>query len=649
MAQAAPRHFGVYPERLMAHDGATPTFPLGWQDLVLATTVGLGGHAERFVANVLAIAKQAPFTETSIAQISFLLRHPDGGDAALATAFALIRNIIIRELGLTPHPEQMAGAYHMLRGRLVEMETGEGKTLTAIFVAGVHALSGRNCHVITTNDYLAQRDADGTGPVYRALGLSVDCVRMDMSEPQRRAAWRASIVYVTPKQLMFDYLRDRIKLGAKSASPLRKELKVLAAEGESSFYLRGLDAAVIDEADSVLIDEAVVPLIISRQEKSEEQAKVASRAIGLAGALVQDEHFILAREGKDVRLTTMGCTELDQLGVLLGGVFASKLWREQYVQQALAAIHLFKRDQDYIVKDGVIEIVDINTGRTMADRSWERGLHQMIQAKEQVNVTAPNESIARISHQAFFRRYLHVSGMSGTLREVKAEVRKIYGLRVVRVPTHNKLLRKDHGLLVARDKSEKDGLVARKTARLVAMGRPVLIGTRTVLDSERLSERLEAAGIAHTVLNARQDSVEADIIAAAGAPAAVTVATNMAGRGTDIRISDEVRRAGGLHVILTDRQESRRIDRQLFGRTARQGDPGSFEEIVSLEDDISLRFGTVALRKVLELLPVARVKRYYFDRCQAKASSRGVKLRDDFARIEEMERKSLSFASATRS
>jgi preprotein translocase subunit SecA len=649
MTHAVARHFGVYLERMAAQDGAAPKFHLGWQDIVLATTTSLNGRTKRFLASVHTYAQQTHFSAENVAKVSSQLRHPRRNDEALARAFAIIRCCIIRELGLTPHPVQMAGAFHMLRGRLVEMETGEGKTLTAIFVAAVHALSGRSCHVITTNDYLAQRDADGMGPVYKALGLTVDCVRMDMTETQRRAAWRASIVYVTPKQLMFDYLRDRIRLGAKSGSALRKELTVLAADTASQFYLRGLDAAVIDEADSVLIDEAVVPLILSRQEKADEQAKVASRSIALASALIQDEHYILSREGKDVRLTALGVQELDRLGAVFGGVFASKLWREQYVQQALAALHLFKRDQDYIVKDGVIEIVDINTGRTMADRSWERGLHQMIQAKEQVNVTAPNESIARISHQSFFRRYLHVSGMSGTLREVKSEVRKIYGLRTVRLPTHNTLRRRNDGLMVVRTKSEKDKLVAARIAAVVAQGRPVLVGTRTVLDSERLAEQLKAAGIPHTVLNARQDADEADIIAGAGVPSTVTVATNMAGRGTDIRIADDVRSKGGLHVILTDRQESRRIDRQLFGRTARQGDPGSFEEIVSLEDDISLRFGTIVLRKFLEILPIPVVKKFYFFRCQSRASKRGVKLRDDFSKIEEMERKSLSFAAATRS
>ncbi len=600
-------------------------------------------------------ADQRPGT-ARLVRIATDLRAATTRFAGMIAALAMTRDLVHRHLGFRPHDEQIAGAWHMLCGRLVEMDTGEGKTVTAVLAAAVHALAGSNVHVITVNDYLAERDATLMAPVYRDLGLTVGCVLQGMDEGARRAAYRCAIVHVTPKQVMFDYLRDRIRLGAASRSPLQTELCVLRsggqagggqagggkASGAGEFYLPGLQVAIIDEADSVLVDEAVVPLIISDQNSAPEQGRIAADAIALAGQLREGPDFRVAPSGRDLWLTDAGRARLAHLALPLDGFFTAKLWREQYCEQALTALHLFRRDRDYILRGGAIEIVDVNTGRTMADRSWERGLHQMIQAKEGIAITAPNESLARISHQAFFQRYLNLCGMSGTLREVAREIRQVYGLRTCRVAPHHPSRRRCTGVAIARDLAGKDARVIARASALSAAGRAVLIGTRTVADSERLSARLTAAGVVHRVLNARHDAAEAGIIAEAGRAGAVTVATNMAGRGTDIRPDASVKAKGGLHVIATERHSSRRIDRQLFGRTARQGDPGSYEEVLSLQDAVvteTLPGPVVALAR----LPLGMAG-VLMRTAQARASRAGRVLRLTLARYEEHMDRALAFA-----
>jgi preprotein translocase subunit SecA len=519
-------------------------------------------------------------------------------------------------------------------------------------------LAGRAVHLITTNDYLAERDAREMGPIYAGLGLTVGCVTQGLDVAARRAAYRADVVYVTPKQLMFDYLRDRIRLGPRAGSRLRTELAVLrataagqrpsAGDGQDAYFLRGLQVAVIDEADSVLIDEAVVPLIISRQEVAPDQADVAARAILLGQSLVRGRDFGIAATGRDLWLTEAGRTRLGHLAGPIGGIFASRLWREQFAEQALTALHLFERDRDYITRDGIIEIVDINTGRTMPDRSWERGLHQMIQAKEGLDVTAPNEALARVSHQSFFRRYHRLCGMSGTLREVAGEIRSVYGVAVRPLPTHHPLRRQHLGVQIVRTLAEKDDVIASRVGSMLAISRPVLIGTRTVADSERLSTRLTALAIRHRVLNARHDAEEAEIIAAAGRTGAVTVATNMAGRGTDIRLDPAVRAAGGLHVIASERHNSRRIDRQLFGRAGRQGDPGSYEEILSLEDSLLRQFVPAWLVAAVNSPALADARVHVMHMAQWRASRSTRRVRSDLSTYEERMEHALAFAGRIR-
>jgi len=645
-----PATYGAYPER--RSENASISGRAASQRFGLFAARTAREHAARFVAAVRrADEKVTDIPEAGIADymrtIAAGLRTQASAFDAAAKCFAMTRRQAQRVLRFDPHDEQILGAWHMLNGNLVEMETGEGKTLVAVFTAAAQALAGSAVHVVTTNDYLASRDAAEMGPIYQRLGLSVGCVKEGMDVAARRAGYGRAVTYLTPKQLMFDYLRDRIELGSKASCRLRTELEIAlvnsAAAGNRTFYLRGLQAAIIDEADSVLIDEAVVPLIISRQEAAPDQAVIAERAIGLAHQLVRGRDFTVSADSRDIVLTEAGNDFVAQIAKPIGGVFASPLWREQYILQALMALHLFRRDREYIIRNDAIEIVDINTGRTMPDRSWERGLHQMIQAKEALPVTAPNESMARISHQDFFSRYHFLCGMSGTITEVAREIRRTYGLHVVRIPTHHPSRRRNLGLAIHRTAEEKHAAIAERARVLLAKSRPLLIGTRTVADSEHLSAELTRRSIPHALLNARQDAQEAEIIAAAGRLGMVTVATNMAGRGTDIRVDPRALVAGGLHVIASERHESRRIDRQLFGRTARQGDPGSYEEIISLEDQL-LHAMPPRLVALVSRCPYPLAHRLLIYAAQWLASRHGARLRRLLARYEREMQHALSFA-----
>ena len=486
--------------------------------------------------------------------IAFRLRSPQKSYGAAVRCFALTQKVVHAVVGFHAYDEQMLGAWHMLNGRLVEMETGEGKTLAAVFAAAALAMRGSRVHIVTTNDYLADRDASQMGPIFARLGLSVGCVKEAMGTKERQAAYGCSVTYVTPKQLMFDYLRDQIELGSKSGYRLRTELEIgkvrSSAGSDRVFYLHGLQAAIVDEADSILIDEAVVPLILSKQEPAADQAFIAKQAIQLASKLNQDQDFSISSDNRNIVLTGGGAKRVAHLSKAIGGVFASRMWREQYVLQALMALHLFRRDHEYIIRDESVQIVDIGTGRTMPDRSWERGLQQMIQAKEGLSVTAPDKSIARISHQDFFCRYLFLAGMSGTVSEVAPEIKKTYGLSVVRVSTHRPSRRQGLGVTICRTSNEKRLVIAERVKTCMQKSQPVLIRTRTVADSEQLSEELTRQRIVHTLLNARHDAHEAEIIAGAGRAGVVTVATNMAGRGDGYpRRRTRALAAGGLHVI----------------------------------------------------------------------------------------------------
>jgi len=517
-----------------------------------------------------------------------LLRHGFRPELA-ARAFALVRAAAERTLGMRHFPVQLMGGHVMLAGMLAEMETGEGKTLTATLPAASAALAGMPVHVVTVNDYLAQRDGDGMRPVYEALGLTVGVTRHGQSPAERRAAYAADITYCTNKDLGFDYLRDSLTLQGRTGQG-RLLLEKLLGRGErlDRLLLRGLHFAIVDEADSVLIDEARTPLIISGASDADGDKELYGAALEICRKLEPDD-FQIDRAERAVRLTEQGRTRLGELAKSLPPAWRSMRAREELAQQGLSALHLHELDTHYMVRDGKVQIIDEYTGRVLADRSWERGLHQLVEVKEGCEVTGRRSTLARITYQRLFGRYLKVAGMTGTATEVAPELDAVYGLKTARVPTNRPPQRRDLGTRLCATSDEKWSAVADAIARETRSGRPVLVGTRSVAASEELSRILISSRIDHVVLNARQDSEEAGIVARAGEPRRVTVATNMAGRGTDIKLAPEVVPLGGLHVILTEFHESKRIDRQLFGRCARQGDPGSHEAIVSLEDDLFRR------------------------------------------------------------
>jgi preprotein translocase subunit SecA len=515
------------------------------------------------------------------------LRRHGLTDPLVSRAFALVREAASRTIGQRHFPVQIIGGRVLLAGQVAEMQTGEGKTLTATLAASTAALAGIPTHVVTVNDYLAARDAERMGPIYRALGLTVSAVIHGPAPEARRAAYESDVTYVSNKELAFDYLRDRLVLG-HHGSRIDLQLERLAGRDPRArrLILRGLHFAIVDEADSVLVDEARTPLIISAEGEPGAERHLYTTAITLANRLRPGDDIRIDERERDIHLTDAGVAALADLAQALGGVWRGRMRREQLVRQALTAIHLLERDRHYIVVDGKVQIVDEFTGRVMSDRSWEHGLQQMVEVKEDCAITAPNRSLARISYQRFFRRYLRLAGMTGTAREVRAELWSVYKLAVVPIPTHRPPQRRFDGDRVFATQAAKWEAVTARASEIHATGRPLLIGTRSVGASEHLGALFERAGLPHALLNARQDAREAEIVSEAGQRGRIMVATNMAGRGTDIALGPGVQEMGGLHVIATERHEARRIDRQLFGRTARQGDPGSYETMASLEDEI---------------------------------------------------------------
>ncbi|HEY8290023.1 MAG TPA: hypothetical protein VIG49_12200 [Acetobacteraceae bacterium] len=521
----------------------------------------------------------------------------------VARCFALVREVSHRHLGLRHYRVQLMGGLALLDGMLTEMATGEGKTITAALAAATAALAGMPVHVVTVNDYLASRDAGELAPIYRALGLTVGCVQQPHDEHSRRAAYAADITYVTSKELGFDYLRDRLVMERRRGRT-QGALDRLFDGSAAALRLTGLGFAIIDEADSILIDEARTPLIIAARDDADAPFDYA-RALAVAGSLQAGDHYDLLADQRTAALTEAGRSRLAETTARFGGVWRYRRAREEIAEQALAALHLYQRDREYILRDNKVEIVDEYTGRVAEGRKWEYGLHQLIEAKEHAEVTARDQTTARITYQSLFRRYARLAGMSGTAAEHTAELWSVYGLAVVRIPTHRPVQRRCVGRQMHAESAARWEAVAAAALRATQAGRPVLIGTRSVAASEEISRRLFSHGLTHTVLNARQDRDEAMVVAQAGQPGRITVATNMAGRGTDIRLAPETAACGGLHVIVTEFHESPRIDRQLVGRGARQGDPGSWEAIVAL-DDALFTLHRPAMARLVGLLGAAR-------------------------------------------
>ena len=525
-------------------------------------------------------------------------------DDILPEAFAVVREAARRTLNMEHFRVQLIGGIVLHQGRIAEMRTGEGKTLVSTAPAYLNALTGKGVHIVTVNDYLAKRDAEWMGQVHRFLGLTVGVVLNDMTTEQRKEQYACDITYVTNNELGFDYLRDNMAI--------YKEQMVL----------RGLEYAIIDEVDSVLIDEARTPLIISGQsgkstklyevcailarqlERGEASGEFSKMNAILGEEITETGDFIVNEKDKVVNLTEQGVKKVEEFFHIDNLADPENLEIQHNIILALRANNLMHRDKDYVVKDDEVLIVDEFTGRIMPGRRYSDGLHQAIEAKEHVNVRRESRTLATITFQNFFNKFTKKAGMTGTALTEEKEFRNIYGMDVIAIPTNKPVARVDLEDAVYKTKREKFNAVVDEIERAHKKGQPVLVGTITIETSEMLSNMLRKRGIPHKVLNAKFHELEAEIVADAGIHGAVTIATNMAGRGTDIKLDEEARKLGGLKVIGTERHESRRIDNQLRGRSGRQGDPGESRFYLSLEDDLMRLFGSERLMKMFEALGV---------------------------------------------
>ena len=498
----------------------------------------------------------------------------------LVEAFATAREAAYRVIGEKPFYVQILGALAIHYGNIAEMKTGEGKTLTSVLPAYTNALTGKGVHIITVNEYLAGRDAEWMGGIHRFLGLTVGVNRRDMSPEEKRDAYNCDILYSTNNEIGFDYLRDNMVV--------RKEDRVQ----------RPLNFAIIDEVDSVLIDEARTPLIISGGEM--ENKNLYLSADKYAKSLKEDEDFIYDEKTKSVNLTEKGSDKAETMFHIDNLYDVDNATLLHFINQALRANYAMKKDFDYVVQDGEIVIVDQFTGRLMKGRAYSDGLHQAIEAKEGVQINQETKTLATITFQNLFRMYNKLSGMTGTAKTEEEEFRDIYNMYVIEIPTNKPVIRIDEPDLVYASKEAKYKAIINFVKERYEKGQPVLIGTIAIETSELISNLLDQAHIPHEVLNAKNHEREAEIISKIGLGKSVTIATNMAGRGTDIKLSDEVRALGGLCVVGTERHESRRIDNQLRGRSGRQGDPGYTQFFVSMRDDLMVRFGSDRIGAMME-------------------------------------------------
>ena len=584
---------GAYPERTERNENAFDRWTRAISGQVFLRLRPFHGRLEALAAAARKLGPELRELddERLRSQMRKLAREAMAG-SDLAPALALVREAARRSLGLEPFDTQLMGAATLMSGKLAEMQTGEGKTLTAALAACIAAAAHAPVHVVTVNDYLAERDAEEMGALFRFLGLSVGVIVSGLSLDDRRAAYACNITYCTNKELVFDYLKDRVAAGGRATRAQLRVRALLGAGKQSGMLLRGLHFAIVDEADSIMIDEARTPLILAEKGPAVSSPAIYQQALDLARELQRDSDFEILAERRHLHLTPRGKAAIRERSRSLDPVWQSTRAREHLVSQALRALYLFHRDQQYLVDaEEKVQIIDEYTGRVLDGRTWEQGLHQLIEVKEGCPLSEQNRTLARITYQRFFPRYLRLSGMTGTAREVATELHAVYGLEVVAIPTNRPSQRVVLPALCLPNEQAKWLAVADEAAQQSQRGAPVLIGTRSLEASERLSAVLTAAGLAHRVLNARQDAEEADIIAEAGLSGKITVATNMAGRGTDIRLGPGVPEAGGLHVILTEFHDSPRIDRQLIGRCARQGDPGTAAAFVAIDDDLFVRNG----------------------------------------------------------
>ncbi len=576
-----------------------------------------GTHSEREIKRIQPLVTQIVNLRDKMVGLSdealrdktkeFKKRLTDGEtlDDLLPEAFAVVREAARRVLNTEHYEVQLMGGIILHQGRIAEMKTGEGKTQTCLLPAYLNALEGKGVHVVTVNDYLAHRDAEWMGQVHRFLGLTVGVVLNSMDNNERREAYNCDITYITNNELGFDYLRDNMVIY------------------KEQLVQRGLHFAIVDEVDSVLIDEARTPLIISGQSgkstklyemcdilarqlvKGTESGELTKMAAIMKEEIEESGDFIVNEKDKVVNLTAEGVKKVEQFFHIENLADPENLEIQHNIILALRAHNLMFRDQDYVVKDDQVLIVDEFTGRIMPGRRYSDGLHQAIEAKEHVKVKRESKTLATITFQNFFNKYEKKAGMTGTALTEEMEFRNIYGMDVVEIPTHRPIARMDLQDAVYKTRKGKLKAIVKEIARAHATGQPILVGTITIEASEELSAMLKREGIPHKVLNAKFHELEAEIVAEAGKHGAVTIATNMAGRGTDIKLDDEARAAGGLAIIGTERHESRRIDNQLRGRSGRQGDVGESRFFISLEDDLMRLFGSERMMSIFSAMGLA--------------------------------------------
>ena len=502
----------------------------------------------------------------------------------LPEAFAVAREAARRTVQMRPFDVQVIGGLVLHEGKIAEMKTGEGKTLAATMPLYLNALTGKGAHLVTVNDYLAKRDAQWMGPIYEFLGMSIGVVVHGMSDDERRAAYHADITYGTNNEFGFDYLRDNMKFVLED------------------FVQREFHYAIVDEVDSILIDEARTPLIISGP--SEESTDKYYRINQIIPRLKRSQDYTVDEKSRTVVLTEEGVSHVESYLKVTNLFELKNIELLHHVNQALKAHTIFKRDVDYLVRDGKVIIVDEFTGRVMPGRRYSDGLHQALEAKEKVTIEQENQTLASITFQNYFRMYRKLAGMTGTADTEAAEFKKIYNLDVAVIPTNMPMIRADYTDVIYKTEKEKFNAIIEETKELHKTKRPVLVGTISIEKSELLSKYLSRTGIKHHVLNAKHHEKEAEIIAQAGQPGMVTISTNMAGRGTDIKLGDGVAEVGGLHILGTERHESRRIDNQLRGRSGRQGDKGSSRFYLSLEDDLLRIFGGERISSIMERIGI---------------------------------------------
>jgi len=565
----------------------------------------------------------------------------------LLHAFAIACEASFRSLQIRPYTVQILGALAMYKNFIIQMHTGEGKTITAGLTAILQAWGGKPCHIVTSNDYLAERDSKTLEPLYQLCGLTVGFIDGEMKNKERQTNYQKSIVYATSNEILADFLRDQRESSyAENFNQfLLKNLKHESTEGE---VLQGLHNIIIDEADSLLADEATTPLIISVPKENKPLMDAISSMKGIANHLIKKKHYNLNNKHKEVYFTQEGKELIENLSKSISPLWRSENRREYLIKQAIVAKEFYLKGVDYVIMEEKLIIVDSKTGRMMPNRSWGNGLHQTIEAKENIPFSDPTETHIKMSFQRFFRFYKNISGMSGTLQKLEPELWHIYNLPTMkipkRIPNKYKILKEK----IVATKERKWLLVVEEIGKIHQQKQPILVGTRSIEDSENLSKALTALSIPHQILNALYHKEEAEIIAKAGELAMVTIATNMAGRGTDIKVVKEALEIGGLHVIATERHDSERIDMQLFGRTARKGEAGTVQRVVSLEDELLVNKSSDWIRRQFKYYIGSWIGRYlillFYKRIQKKSDRQASKIRKNILKNDFETMKMLSFS-----